>query len=105
VERQALRWVGELVGFPGTGGACTSGGMLSNLTALAAARERALPGSRNTGIVGTPCALYCSEDAHYSVVRAAEVLGIGSDAVRSIPIDESRRVRTEAVAAAIAADL
>jgi aromatic-L-amino-acid decarboxylase len=105
VERQALRWVGELVGFPGTGGACTSGGMLSNLTALAAARERALPGSRNTGIVGTPCALYCSEEAHYSVVRAAEVLGIGSDAVRSIPIDESRRVRTAAVAAAIDADL
>jgi aromatic-L-amino-acid/L-tryptophan decarboxylase len=104
VERQALRWVGELVGFPGTGGACTSGGMLSNLTALAAARERALPGSRCRGIAGTPAAIYCSEEAHYSVVRAAEVLGLGSDAVRSIPIDDMRRVRPADVAAAIDAD-
>jgi aromatic-L-amino-acid/L-tryptophan decarboxylase len=57
VERQALRWVGELVGYPGSGGACTSGGMLSNLTALAAARERALPGSRRRGISGMPAAI------------------------------------------------
>jgi aromatic-L-amino-acid decarboxylase len=104
VERQALRWVGELIGFPGEGGACTSGGMLSNLTALAAARERALPGSRRHGIVGTPAAIYCSDEAHYSVVRAAEVLGLGSDAVRAIPIDANRRMRPEAVAAAIDAD-
>jgi aromatic-L-amino-acid/L-tryptophan decarboxylase len=104
VERQALRWVGELVGFPGTGGACTSGGMLSNLTALAAARERALPGSRRRGIVGTACALYCSDEAHYSVVRAAELLGLGSDAVRLLAIDENRRVRPRDVAAAIDAD-
>jgi aromatic-L-amino-acid decarboxylase len=104
VERQALRWVGELVGYPGTGGACTSGGMLSNLTALAAARERVLPGSRTRGIFGTPSAIYCSEEAHYSVVRAAEVLGLGSDSVRSIAIDGARRMRPEDVARAIDAD-
>jgi aromatic-L-amino-acid/L-tryptophan decarboxylase len=104
VERQAVRWVGELVGFPGTGGACTSGGMLSNLTALAAARERALPGSRRRGISGTPAAIYCSSEAHYSVVRAAEVLGLGSDGVRSIPIDGNRRMRPDDLAAALDAD-
>jgi aromatic-L-amino-acid decarboxylase len=104
VERQALRWVGELVGFPGRGGACTSGGMLSNLTALAAARERALPGSRRRGIVGTPAAIYCSSEAHYSIVRAAEVLGLGSDQVRSIPIDATRRMRPSQLAEAIDAD-
>jgi aromatic-L-amino-acid/L-tryptophan decarboxylase len=104
VERQALRWVGELVGYPGSGGACTSGGMLSNLTALAAARERALPGSRRRGISGTPAAIYCSSEAHYSVVRAAEVLGLGSDGVRSIPIDGNRRMRPEDLAAALDAD-
>ncbi len=104
VERQALRWVGELVGFPGTGGACTSGGMLSNLTALAAARERALPGSRRRGIVGTPAAIYCSSEAHYSVVRAAEVLGLGSDGVRSISIDAHRRMRPGELEEAIDAD-
>jgi aromatic-L-amino-acid/L-tryptophan decarboxylase len=104
VERQALRWVGELLGYPGAGGACTSGGMLSNLTALAAARERALPGSRHRGIVGTPAGIYTSSEAHYSVVRAAEVLGLGSDWVRAIPIDGSRRMRSDELAAAIDAD-
>ena len=104
VERQALRWVGELVGYPGEGGSFTSGGMLSNLTALTAARERALPGSRRRGIAGTPATIYCSSEAHYSIVRAAEVLGLGSDAVRAVPIDENRRARPQDVAAAIDAD-
>jgi aromatic-L-amino-acid/L-tryptophan decarboxylase len=45
VERQALRWVGELLGYPGAGGACTSGGMLSNLTALAGGGGREAGGS------------------------------------------------------------
>jgi aromatic-L-amino-acid decarboxylase len=38
IEEQAVRWVGELVGYPVGGGAFTSGGTISNLTALAAAR-------------------------------------------------------------------
>jgi aromatic-L-amino-acid decarboxylase len=104
VERQALRWVGELLGYPGEGGSFTSGGMLSNLTALTAARERALPGSRRRGVAGAPGAIYCSSEAHYSIVRAAEVLGLGSEAVRALPIDENRRARPRDVEAAIDAD-
>ena len=78
VEDQAVRWVSEFVGFPAAAGAFTSGGTISNVTALAAARERALPGSRREGMTGARAALYCSQEAHYSVVRAAELLGIGS---------------------------
>ena len=44
VEDQAVRWVAEFVGFPAAAGAFTSGGTVSNMTALAAARERAVPG-------------------------------------------------------------
>ena len=50
VEEQALRWVADFVGFPLAEGAFTSGGMTSNLTALLAARERALPGARHDGV-------------------------------------------------------
>jgi aromatic-L-amino-acid decarboxylase len=49
-------------------------------------------------------ALYCSAEVHYSVVRAAELLGIGSSWVRALPIDGERRLRPEAVAEAIDAD-
>jgi aromatic-L-amino-acid/L-tryptophan decarboxylase len=104
VEDQAIRWVSEFIGFPAAAGAFTSGGTISNVTALAAARERALPGSRRCGMAGQAGALYCSREAHYSVVRAAELLGIGSELVRALPQDAERRVLPEAVAAAIDRD-
>ena len=104
VEAQALSWAGELVGYPAGSGAFTSGGMVSNLTALAAAREQALPGARSAGLHERRSALYCSADAHYSVCRAAEILGIGSDGLRPIAVDERRRVRVEEAAAAIERD-
>ena len=85
LEEHAVRWVGEFVGYPAVAGAFTSGGTVSNVTALAAAREHALPGSRDTGLVGRRMAVYCSEEAHYSVDRACELLGIGAANVRSLP--------------------
>ena len=104
VEEQAVRWVSEFIGFPATAGAFTSGGTISNVTALAAAREHALPGTRRCGMFGEAGALYCSREAHYSVVRAAELLGIGSDRVRGLPQDGRRRLAPEEVAAAIDRD-
>jgi aromatic-L-amino-acid decarboxylase len=105
IEEQAVGWVGEFIGYPAGGGAFTSGGTISNLTALAAAREHALPGARRNGMAGTPATVYCSEEAHYSVDRAVELLGIGASGVRELPVDERRRLRADAVAAAIDADL
>jgi len=104
IEAQALRWTAEFVGFPLAGGSFTSGGTVSNVTALAAARERAVPGSRRAG---TPpgAVAYCSADAHYSIVRAIELLGIGSDNLRAVPIDEHRRMRTDALDSMIRSDL
>ena len=87
VEEQTLRWISDFVGFPYAEGSFTSGGMTSNLTALLAARERALPGCRVNGLGDRRAAVYCSEEAHHSVVRAVEVCGLGSNAVRPIPID------------------
>jgi aromatic-L-amino-acid decarboxylase len=97
VELQALRWVGELIGFPVGGGAFTSGGMTSNLTALMAARTRALPGSREDGLAGTSGAVYASAESHSSVERAVEVLGLGRRALRPIPIDGKRRMDVTAL--------
>ena len=61
LERQTVRWTGEFVGFaPSADGLMAAGGTISNLTALTAARERALPGVRYEGITGHRLALYCS---------------------------------------------
>jgi len=49
--------------------------------------------------------VYCSDEAHHSVVRAVETCGIGSSWVRRIGLDEQRRMSPELLDAAIAADL
>jgi aromatic-L-amino-acid decarboxylase len=104
IERQAIAWLGEFLGYNNSQGFFTSGGTVSNLTALAAAREQALPNSRSTGMGNQTLALYCSAEAHYSVTRAAEVLGIGGNNVRSIETDSQRRMNPQMLAKAIEAD-
>jgi aromatic-L-amino-acid decarboxylase len=105
LERQALAWAAQFIGYPHAEGSFTSGGMTSNLTALLAARERALPGCREDGIGGRRGAVYCSSETHHSVTRAVEACGLGRAAVRSLPLDERRRLRPEQLDEAIAADL
>jgi aromatic-L-amino-acid/L-tryptophan decarboxylase len=105
VEQQALRWAGEFIGFPAGGGAFTSGGTVSNLTGLAAARQRALPDCREQGVGGSTPVVYGSIDAHYSVRRAVEVLGFGSRSLRLLPMDDRRRLLPGPLAEAIDADL
>jgi aromatic-L-amino-acid decarboxylase len=105
IEEQAVRWAGEFIGFPAATGAFTSGGTISNVTALAAARERALPGSRTEGIGAQRVAVYCSVEVHHSITRAVELLGIGSANLRALPIDGDRRMQVDALARAIEQDV
>lgn len=105
IELQTLRWVGELIGYPSEGGAFTSGGMVSNLSALMVARTRAMPGSREDGFAGRVGAVYASAEAHSSIERAVEVLGLGRRHLRSIPMDAERRMLPDALREAITADV
>ena len=104
LEVQTSRWLGEFIGYSNARGLFTSGGTISNITALAAARHRAQPSSRELGIT-TPMAVYCSAEAHYSNKRAVELLGLGSRAVRSIPIDDHHRMIPAALEAQILDDV
>jgi aromatic-L-amino-acid decarboxylase len=104
IEQQTLEWLAAFLGYPLGEGTFTSGGMTSNLTAILVARERALPGSRADGVSGRHAAVYCSDEAHYSVVRAVEAAGLGSNAVRRVPIGPDRRIRMDALTQALARD-
>lgn len=104
LEWQTIRWLSDFLGFPAEMGNFTSGGTISNITALVSAREAALPGSRRYGVAGARPTLYCSEEAHYSIRRAAEVLGIGADQVRSVAIDGERRMRADDLRRLLIAD-
>jgi glutamate/tyrosine decarboxylase-like PLP-dependent enzyme len=76
-----------------------SGGSAANLTALACARE-ALLGAMSDQVVA-----YLSDQAHSSMARAARVLGFRPNQVRVLPVDDGYRMRPQALAAAMAADL
>ena len=105
VEHQAVRWAAAFVGYPqDSAGAFTSGGTISNTSALAAAREFAVPRSRFEGLEGKRVAVYCSQEVHYSITRAVETLGIGSRNLRAIPLGPDRGLVPEALAEAIDRD-
>lgn len=104
LDRQALHWLAEFIGYPVAEGHFTSGGQTSNLTALLAAREAALPGTRENGVDGARATVYCSDEAHHSIVRAIEAAGLGSRALRRIPLDAQRRMSAPDLEAAIAQD-
>lgn len=101
LERRLIAALTELAGYgPAAGGVLTPGGSASNLQALLIARDTALrPGRdvRTAGLSGLTVrpVLYCSELAHFSMARAAALLGLGEDAVRPVPADEHHRMRPE----------
>ncbi|MFT4038891.1 MAG: aminotransferase class V-fold PLP-dependent enzyme [Thermomicrobiales bacterium] len=112
LERGVTRWLMELIGFPvaGSMGLLVSGGSMASLTALAAARQRAAQQdgwdvrARGLGAWGSGLRLYLSSEAHTTLRKAAELLGLGTDSVRVIPVDDAFRIDLPALKAAIAAD-
>jgi aromatic-L-amino-acid decarboxylase len=80
---------------------------MANFLGLLVARTAALGGdARQTGLGPRGAALtaYASIEAHSCVKRAMELAGHGSDSLRGIPVDQRGAIRTDLLAAAIAAD-
>jgi L-2,4-diaminobutyrate decarboxylase len=92
VEFEVLRWMVDKVGFgPGGSGVLTHGGSLANLTAMLAARAAAVPEAWAQG-VPADLALLVSPSAHYSLTRAAGILGLGERAIFPLPADGLDRI-------------
>ena len=91
------RWIMELVGFPAEGSLCLllTGGSAATLNALTAARHRAAEQAgwnlRAEGLQGgrARLVLYASAESHSSIQKCVEQLGIGTDNLRQIPVDET----------------
>jgi aromatic-L-amino-acid decarboxylase len=111
VERAAVRWLTELIGFPteGSMGLLVSGGSVATLVGLAAARHWAAAQDgwsvRSEGLQHgrRPFVLYTSEQGHSCIEKTAELLGLGSDAIHAVPVDEHFRMRVPDLRSAIAA--
>ncbi|MGW3631821.1 lysine decarboxylase DesA [Streptomyces sp. NPDC005122] len=93
IERRLVDWTNERIGFgPAADGVFTSGGSQSNLQALLLAREEAKTDDL------ARLRVFASEVSHFSVKKSAKLLGLGADAVVSIPVDHDKRMQTLALA-------
>ncbi len=111
IEVQTLGWIGEMLGFPETAeGIFVSGGQMANIVAHAVLRDAKTPwDTRRYGMRGPDGAapqvrIYASGELHYCHQQAAELLGMGGEAVRSVPVDEQYRMRLDALGQMIAED-
>jgi glutamate/tyrosine decarboxylase-like PLP-dependent enzyme len=107
IELTLMGWFRDRFGMPETaGGLLVSGGAMANMVGLKAARDHAAGwDTRRDGIAaGPPLAIYATEETHVVTDRAADALGLGTAAVRRLPVDEGRRMVPSALAARIAAD-
>jgi glutamate/tyrosine decarboxylase-like PLP-dependent enzyme len=107
IENHLTRWFAtQVFGLPdGAFGLFTSGGSLANLVALKAARDACVgPTVREDGMSGAPVAVYASEEAHVVIDRAVDILGMGVRCLRKIPVDDSARMRVDALERALEQD-
>nr|MCW2727592.1 hypothetical protein [Aeromicrobium sp.] len=107
IEGRLIDWTAARLGLgPEADGVFTSGGTQSNLQALLVARGEAyVAGDADLSATLPETAsrfrIFASRDSHFSVEKSARVLGLGMDAVVTIPTDERRRMDAVALDRAI----
>ena len=111
IEVQTAGWIAELLGMPATSeGVFVSGGQFANIVAHAVMRDVKTPwdvrryGTRGPDGSAPQMRIYASSELHYCHEQAAELLGMGREAVRNVPVDDAYRMRLDALEAMIVED-
>ncbi|MFL5479979.1 MAG: pyridoxal phosphate-dependent decarboxylase family protein [Gemmatimonadaceae bacterium] len=109
IENECIRWLSEFMGLPGVwDGIVVSGGNMANIVAFIAARKaKAGWDIRAKGLTAAESkrfVLYGSAETHTWISKAADICGMGTDAVRWIETDDHHRMRTDALRKQIVAD-
>src|SRR5688572_10480692 len=107
IELHLMRWFAARLGLPATAsGFITTGGAMAALFGLAVARDiRAGWDVRKLGVAaGPPLTVYASSEVHTVNSRACDMLGLGADALRLVPVDGALRMRVDLLREAIARD-
>ncbi|KIX00721.1 uncharacterized protein Z518_09786 [Rhinocladiella mackenziei CBS 650.93] len=91
IETHVTKTLAEMFGFTGprTGGVSVQGGSASNMTSIVIARNTLFPETKRLGnnARGLEFVMFTSEHGHYSIEKAAQQCGFGSESVISVPVD------------------
>uniref|UniRef100_A0A4W4H3Q5 Cysteine sulfinic acid decarboxylase n=1 Tax=Electrophorus electricus TaxID=8005 RepID=A0A4W4H3Q5_ELEEL len=102
MEDVVLRKLRSLVGWAEGDGIFCPGGSMSNMYAMNVARYWAFPQAKTQGLWSVPrLAVFTSQESHYSMKKSAAFLGIGTENVYHVKVDESGRMIPEDLEAKI----
>uniref|UniRef100_A0AAR2ISF8 Cysteine sulfinic acid decarboxylase n=1 Tax=Pygocentrus nattereri TaxID=42514 RepID=A0AAR2ISF8_PYGNA len=102
MEDVVLRKLRSLVGWSEGDGIFCPGGSVSNMYAMNVARYWAFPQVKTQGLWTVPrLAVFTSQESHYSMKKSAAFLGIGTENVYHVKVDESGRMIPEDLEAKI----
>ena len=99
IERQAIRWIAEMVGYPADcGGILVSGGNMANFVCFLAARKAKVERLKRARI-------YCSGETHTWIQKAVDMFGLGTDSIAWIAVDGRQKMNIDALRKQIQDDL
>lgn len=105
IEAQSIRWIADFLGYPtNCGGILVSGGNMANFVGFLAARTQACKAIRAEGAQAANLVAYASRETHTWIQKAADLFGLGTNAIRWIATDQHQRMDPAALSAQIAAD-
>jgi glutamate/tyrosine decarboxylase-like PLP-dependent enzyme len=108
VDKQVVEWCKQMLNFPASAsGILLSGGSMANITALTVARNHQAHHARENGVFQQtkPLLLYCSSETHSCVIKAAEIIGLGTRAVRIIRTNDDFQMDTAELETTITEDI
>ena len=102
LEKYMIDQMLDLVGFVQGEGQMTTGSSNANMIAMMAARNNANNSVKQSGLFGQQKLFaFVSADAHYSMDKAANILGIGTDQLIKVSLDRYGAMEPQALALAI----
>jgi aromatic-L-amino-acid decarboxylase len=105
LEEVTLDWLKDMLGLPaGMVGVIQDTASTATLVALTTAREKATDFQSNKHGFQKPLVVYCSEEAHSSVIKGAKIAGYGQDNIRLISVSDEFAMLPEALEEVILAD-
>src|ERR1700728_4655166 len=99
IEAQTIRWIAEMLGYPeDCGGLFVSGGNMANIVGFLAARQaKAGRDVRSAGLGDARLRVYCSKETHTWIQKAADIAGMGTDAIRWIAANDRMQIDASAL--------